>query len=174
MEKKALFKVAILGAESSGKTWLTEKLAAHYRTSWVPEFAREYFNVADINNCTPDDLVFVAEEQRKSERSAIEKARKYLFSDTSIITIKIWSQLQFGHVPARINELSDKERFQLYLLTDNTVAWEQDRQRLNKFDRNLILGMNIQEILRKGSPYEVLRCNPEQRVQEVVEILKNY
>ena len=35
-------RVAIVGAESTGKTTLATALAEHYRTAWVPEFGRLY------------------------------------------------------------------------------------------------------------------------------------
>ncbi|NJK84851.1 MAG: ATP-binding protein, partial [Bacteroidales bacterium] len=41
-ESKRLIKVVITGPESTGKTVLTEELAAHYHTVFIPEYAREY------------------------------------------------------------------------------------------------------------------------------------
>ncbi len=35
-------RVALFGPESTGKTTLAKALATHYKTEWVPEFAREY------------------------------------------------------------------------------------------------------------------------------------
>src|SRR5438105_15460655 len=38
-------RVAIVGAESTGKTTLAEELARHFDTVWVPEYGREYTEV---------------------------------------------------------------------------------------------------------------------------------
>jgi NadR type nicotinamide-nucleotide adenylyltransferase len=38
-------RVAIVGAESTGKTTLARELAARRRTAWVPEFARAYLEI---------------------------------------------------------------------------------------------------------------------------------
>jgi nicotinamide riboside kinase len=35
-------KIVVIGPESTGKSTLCERLALHFRTKWVPEFAREY------------------------------------------------------------------------------------------------------------------------------------
>ena len=43
MEKNNLKKIAIIGAESTGKSWLCERLAKYFNTIWVPEYARKYF-----------------------------------------------------------------------------------------------------------------------------------
>jgi nicotinamide riboside kinase len=39
---KSIKKIVVIGPESTGKSTLCEKLASHYNTLWVPEFAREY------------------------------------------------------------------------------------------------------------------------------------
>jgi nicotinamide riboside kinase len=38
-------RVAILGAESTGKSTLAEALAMYYDTVWVPEYLREFVEV---------------------------------------------------------------------------------------------------------------------------------
>ena len=35
-------KVVLFGPESTGKSTLAKKLADHYNTQWVPEYARAY------------------------------------------------------------------------------------------------------------------------------------
>ena len=37
-----MLKIALTGPESSGKTTLSELLAKHFETDFIPEFAREY------------------------------------------------------------------------------------------------------------------------------------
>jgi hypothetical protein len=43
-------KVCIFGPESTGKSTLAEKLAAHYRTVFVPEYAKELINKPNVSN----------------------------------------------------------------------------------------------------------------------------
>jgi nicotinamide riboside kinase len=45
-------RVAILGAESSGKSTLAAALADHYGTVWVPEYLREF---VEIEARVPDE-----------------------------------------------------------------------------------------------------------------------
>src|SRR5262249_7924930 len=55
-------RVAIVGAESTGKTTLAAALADHYRTVWVPEFARGYLE-ARGGVCRLEDIAPIAEGQ---------------------------------------------------------------------------------------------------------------
>ena len=45
-----LKKIAILGAESTGKSTICNELAIHYNSLFVPEYARTYFNTHNIDN----------------------------------------------------------------------------------------------------------------------------
>ena len=37
-----MYKIAILGPESTGKSELAKALAEYFHSEWVPEYAREY------------------------------------------------------------------------------------------------------------------------------------
>ena len=67
MEKDPIIKIAVIGAESTGKSELCAALAKHYNTVWVPEYAREYFNHSDIYNYTLKDLELIAKKQIELE-----------------------------------------------------------------------------------------------------------
>ena len=41
-EPTSVLRVVVFGPESTGKTTLCKDLAAHYKTLWVPEFARVF------------------------------------------------------------------------------------------------------------------------------------
>ena len=48
MEKKLqqletnCLRIVLYGPESTGKTTIAKALALHYKTEWIPEFARDY------------------------------------------------------------------------------------------------------------------------------------
>ena len=43
-------RIVLFGPESTGKTTLAKKLAYHFQTNWVPEFAREYLEKKNDSN----------------------------------------------------------------------------------------------------------------------------
>lgn len=64
-------KIVIYGAESTGKTTLCQALAAHYRTVWVPEYARAYLQKKYDNSgeiCAIEDLIPIAKGQIRAEK----------------------------------------------------------------------------------------------------------
>ena len=84
-------RIAITGPESTGKSYLTEKLARHFHAMWVPEFARVYIDHLD-RDYTYDDILFIAKSQMESEAVAIDRTKDFLFCDTELIVAKIWCE----------------------------------------------------------------------------------
>ncbi len=65
-------KIVIIGPESTGKSTLCRQLADHYKTLWVPEFAREYLK-ENGTNYTYEDLLNIAKGQVALEEEYILK-----------------------------------------------------------------------------------------------------
>lgn len=168
MEGAGIIKIAVIGAESTGKTALCTGLATHYNTMWVPEYAREYFNHSDIYNYTLNDLETIAHRQLETEEELLPRARRFMFCDTNLLTLKIWAVLEFGKVPPFIEEQLALRKYDHYLITNNDIPWQADPQRLNKFSRDLILEMNKKEVVAVGLPYTVIMGAEEQRIKNAI------
>ncbi|MBL7930427.1 MAG: ATP-binding protein [Bacteroidia bacterium] len=173
MAQNSIFKIAVVGAESTGKTWLCEELAKHYQTAWVPEYAREYFNDSDIYNYTLEDLETIARRQIQLEQEALKDARKFLFCDTTLVTLKIWAELEFKTVPAFIARNLSLQQYNYYFITSNEIPWESDPLRQNKHGRDLLFQMNKKEIIQSKIPYSVISGREEQRLRNAIKILNN-
>lgn len=171
MEKTGITKIGVVGAESSGKTWLCEALAKHYKTEWVPEYARAYFNDSDIYNYTLDDLVSIAKRQREMEEELFPKANKFLFCDTTLITLKIWAILEFQTTPTIIQQSLDRMHYDHYFITSNDIPWQADALRQNKHSRELLLKMNEEEVKKTGTPYSVISGTELQRLHNAIQII---
>lgn len=171
MEKSGIIKIAVVGAESTGKSELCEVLAKYYNTVWVPEYAREYFNDSDIYNYTLQDLVTVAKKQIENENVLLKKANRFLFCDTTLITLKIWAELEFKQTPEFILENVSKVKYDHYFVMDNEVPWMQDAQRQNKFSRNMIFDMNKAELEKLKAPYNVINGLNEERPNNAIKLI---
>ena len=173
MEEGSSIKIGIVGAESSGKTWLCEALAGHYATTWVPEYAREYFNNSDIYNYTLKDLVIIARKQIELEETLIKTAGRFLFCDTTLITLKIWAELEFSNTPEEILKGLRETPYDYYFITDNQIPWTEDHLRQNKHSRELLFEMNEAEVKKTGIPYSIISGTDSTRFKNAVRILSS-
>jgi NadR type nicotinamide-nucleotide adenylyltransferase len=171
MAQNSVKKIAVIGAESTGKTWLCEALAKHYQTVWVPEYARDYFNDSDIYNYTLEDLVIIAKKQILLEEELIQTAQQYLFCDTTLITLKIWAELEFQTTPEFIAEQLPLINYDHYFITNNDVPWTADEQRQNKHSRDLLFKMNLEEVQKIGIPYSIISGTYRQRLRNAIEVI---
>ena len=125
---KDILKIAIVGPESTGKSSLAEQLAVHYNTLWVPEYARAYLDKLS-HPYTESDLLDIARGQLAMESSLSKKASRYLFCDTNLHVIKIWSEYKYKRCHTEILRNLHNDNYALHLLTNIDLPWEYDPQR---------------------------------------------
>ena len=73
-------RIAVFGSESTGKTQLAEKLAAHFGTTWVPEYAREFWDRHGA--IALGDISGIAREQWRREDELTARATRLVICDT--------------------------------------------------------------------------------------------
>jgi NadR type nicotinamide-nucleotide adenylyltransferase len=121
-------RVVLFGPESTGKTTLARALAEHYRTPWVPEWARGHLDPQG-GACREADIALIAQGQAASEDALARQAERVLICDTDTLTTTIWSEVYFGGVASWIRDLARVRRHDLYLLCDIDIPWVADGQR---------------------------------------------
>jgi NadR type nicotinamide-nucleotide adenylyltransferase len=123
-----LFKVVVIGPESTGKSTLSEFLASHYETMWVPEYARQY--IEDLARpYEQSDLLAIAKGQLELEAERAKLANRLLVCDTDLHVIRVWSEHKYGECDPWIVAAIAEKRYDLYLLTYIDIPWEEDPQR---------------------------------------------
>ncbi len=119
------FKIAITGPESTGKSTLAAQLAAYYGTSWVPEVARTHLTSLP-GKYIAQDVENIARQQLQAWENAYAKTNNLFIADTDLTVIKIWMQNAFGFCPDWILRALEKQDFDLYLLLNIDLPWEED------------------------------------------------
>lgn len=121
----SLKKIAIIGPESTGKSTLSEDLANHFNTLWVPEYARQYLENLG-REYQEADLVEIAKGQVALEGRLEKETAGFLFCDTTLVVIMVWSEHKYGRCHPWILKRLEEIKYDFFLLTDVDLPWEPD------------------------------------------------
>ena len=164
-------KVVVIGPESTGKSTLCEQLASYYKTSWVPEYAREYLTVHGMNY-TFDDLLTIAQGQVALEERYIEKAKdaSVLFIDTDQYVMKVWGDFVFGKCHQWTLDQITKRKYDLYLLCNIDLPWAYDvlREYPDPGPREELYNIYKNIMLNQPVPWVDISGNYDERFQKAI------
>jgi NadR type nicotinamide-nucleotide adenylyltransferase len=166
----AMKKIVIIGPESTGKSTLSEQLAAHYQTAWVPEYARAYLQEHGTQY-TFDDLLTIAQGQIALEEKYIaETTGSPLFIDTDMYVMKVWCEFVFGKIHPWILEQIATRRYDLYLLCNVDLPWVQDelREYPDLVVRQQLYHIYKDILLHQPVPWADISGNYDERLQKAI------
>lgn len=165
-------RILILGPESTGKSTLASDLANHFGEPWVPEFAREYLEYLG-REYRYEDMVKIGKGQVELEDKLAEKAEKYLFCDTDLRVIHIWSEHRFGKTDPWVIEQIKQRKYGLILLTDTDLPWEPDplREYPELEMREYFLDLYKKLAVDSGFPHFLISGNKDERLQKAIKLL---
>ena len=171
-------KIVIIGPESTGKSTLCEQLAEHYKTSWCPEYAREYL-LKNGTDYSFDDLLTIAKGQvaleenytaALLEKNPVENSGSLLFLDTDMYVMKVWCEFVFGNCHRYILQQIVERKYDLYLLCNVDLPWVKDelreypdlenRQKLYYFYKDIMVNQSV--------PWVEISGNYEQRLEKAI------
>lgn len=172
-----IMKIVVFDPESTGKTTLAKNLAKYFNTIWVSEFTRDYLQKKWNNTsetCKEEDLLSIAIEQIKLENEALEKANKYLFFDTNLLTTKAYSEIYYGCCEVILEKAAEKHEYDLIFLTIIDVPREKDNLRGNSKERNKELEKTKEALVANEKPFIFFSGNQEERLDKAVAIVKSF
>jgi NadR type nicotinamide-nucleotide adenylyltransferase len=164
-------KIAVVGPESTGKSTMSAFLAKHYQTVWVPEYAREYCEKLS-EPPTWQDEVNMFYGQLALEKSILpQAANDILICDTTFITVKIWSDQMFGKSPQEVLDELPKHPYDLYLLLDIDLPWEDDPLRDFPDMREHFMQVWHKELQQLNANYVVISGSGVERYEHAVAMI---
>ncbi|WP_316746602.1 ATP-binding protein [Pedobacter gandavensis] len=170
---KPIKKIAIVGPESTGKSTIAQQLAKHYQTLWVPEYAR-YYCAALTEPCNLQDEVNMYHGQLALEESILAIAEKDLiFCDTTFITVKVWSDEVFGNTPEVVLNALPLHTYDLYLLMDIDLPWQEDPLRDFPHKREHFMQVWHQELQNLRANYVVIN-GTEERLNNAITAVADF
>ncbi len=160
-------RVVCFGPESTGKSTLAARLAAHFDTAWVPEWARAHLDPKG-GKCAPEDIPLIAAGQSASEDALARRSNRLLVCDTDPLLTTIWSEIYFGGCPEGVRRLADDRAYDLYLLCGADVPWVDDGQRDLAHRREEFLERCRRALVSRGRPFVHLAGDWDTRFRTAV------
>lgn len=150
-------RIALVGPESCGKSYLAEQLATHFDTVFVEEYGRTYCEKFGMDS-TELDFAHVAGGQLYREDEQALKANRLLFCDTDLIVTQIWSEVYFsGKCQPWIFWADHARRYDLFLLCAPDIPWVNDGLREFESQRQWMFDRLHQELQSRALPFEIIR-----------------
>ncbi len=152
-------KIVIIGPESTGKSTLCQQLADHYKTIWVPEYARAYL-LEHGTDYTYEDLLVIAKKQIETEDACAKIAENDLvFIDTDMYVMKIWCEFVFGRCHQWILDRIAERPYDLYLLCSTDLPWTKDelREYPDLESRLKLFHMYREDMISQQTPWKEIK-----------------
>ena len=180
-------KIVIIGPESTGKSTLCEQLAAHYKTDWVKEYAREYL-LTNGKEYTYENLLDVAKGQVKAEESGVgsreseafnsvhtdselqTKNSELVFIDTDMYVMKVWCEFVFEKCHHWILNRIVERQYDLYLLCNVDLPWVKDelREYPDLESRKKLYSHYLDIMINQNTTWVDISGNYEERLQKAI------
>jgi nicotinamide riboside kinase len=127
---RAALVIAVLGAESTGKTWLAQALSERLarstglRCTWVPEWLRQWCDTQGRTPARHEQALIAQTQQAHIEEAA--RAHDIVVADTTALMTAVYSLQVFGDDSLRAFALQQHRRVHLTLLTALDLPWVAD------------------------------------------------
>lgn len=190
-------RVVIVGAESTGKTTLSQALAASLRTQggiwtrteWVPEYGRERSQnklailrgqamaagrpqpAMDAVSWHSDEFLEIACRQASLEEESARRGGPTLIADTDAFATSIWHERYLGHRSCSIEAtMPATSHRRLYLLTDvDSVPFEQDGMRDGESVRGWMHSVFKQRLDEMHCQWHLITGNKDDFLQQALD-----
>ncbi len=169
MSKKTSPKIIVItGAESTGKSTLTEALAKYFNVPFIPEIARDY--VEHLNaKYNYNDVEKIAKRQVEQLNQLKNTNHPFIFVDTWLIITKIWFEVVFKKTPDWFESEIQKNKIDLFLVCDTDLPWIADPVRENGGEQREILQNKYIETIREYNyEYKIVRGEGEKRIENAL------
>ncbi len=175
-------RICLHGPESTGKSTLGTRLAAHLHCEVVPEYGRAYCegHGTDIGMA---ELVHIAETQGLMNRDAARRARElgalHVLFDTDPLITAVWAEMMFGQQKGYRRDPwfdSFAGYADLYLLLDIDLPFVDDGLRVYaaEAERQHFFDLCKSELDTRGVRYAVVRGEGDARFAAALEAIDKY
>jgi nicotinamide riboside kinase len=168
-------KVALVGAESTGKTTLADALANALRTGGrrvavVPEVLREWCD-RERRAPRPEECLPIAREQERGVDAAAAGA-DIVIADTTALMVALYGAMLFEGEPLLDFAFERQRGYDVTLLTGLDLPWVDDGlQRAGPAERDAVDAQLRELLSRAGVGYRVVYGSGEERLRNALAAL---
>ncbi len=162
-----MYRVGIIGPESTGKSTLASYLTQRYDGVLVPEYAREYMErLAPTYAYSYEDVEHIARQQVQQMQELFDASseglvypcrRDVVFFDTELIITKVWFEHKYGKCPDFLQEALVRYPMDVYLLCYPDMPWQPDPVRENPGIREYLFEWYEREVQKLDIPYYIVK-----------------
>lgn len=165
--------VCLFGPESTGKSTLAKRLAAHYRTVALPEYGRIYCEIFGTY-CKAEDLRNIVRGQAALEAAARRHANRVLILDTDRLMTALWADMLIGIRPTDIDAVERLADF--YILPDIDIPWADDGTRYfpGSAARQRFFRICREELEKRKIPYVTIRGERDDRLKAAIKAIDDH
>jgi nicotinamide riboside kinase len=173
-------KIAILGAESTGKSELVIQLENHLQAQdksvqRIPEYLRTW---CDLKKRTPrkEEQLAIATEQTRQIISAAftESTGDILLADTTALTVAVYSDVLFNDTSLYDMALAQQHTFDATLLMGLDLPWVADGIQRDGWHMREPVDTALRAALARGGiPFQVVYGTGEARLQNALRCLNS-
>ncbi len=168
-------KIAISGPESSGKTALALSLAMHYRTFYIPEFARAYLEKREGKYALNDlNEIISGHVNWWVCASANAPADGLRFQDGDFSILRVWEEVRFKSCSLQLEEFRKAIGYDLVLLCKPDLPWEYDPLRESKDNREELFKRYAEVLDEWKQEYRVISGLGAVRIQNAINAIEAF
>ncbi len=159
--------ICLHGPESTGKSTIAARLAAHFGGGHVEEYGRTYAEVNGVD-FTMGDLVAIARRHDELTLMAIARGVDPVILDTDPLMTAVWADMLFGRRDPWFDAW--RNAADLYLLFDIDLPWVDDGTRLfgSAGARQRFFDLSKAELERRRVRWALVRGEGEARFENAV------
>ncbi|QPH37766.1 AAA family ATPase [Pedobacter endophyticus] len=171
---KSVKKIAVVGPESTGKSTMSQLLAKHYKVAWVPEYARYYCENLTAPYTLQDEVNMYYGQVALEDAVLATNENDFIICDTTFVTVKIWSDEMLGETPQLVLDALPRRPYDLYLLMDIDLPWQDDPLRDFPNQREYFMEVWHKELSALHANYKVISGLGDVRVQNAIEAIDQF
>lgn len=167
-------KIALLGAESTGKTQLSMELAQALRqqgksVAVVPEVLREWCHREGRTPRPEEQMAIAQEQERRVDQAAAAAGADIVISDTTALMVAIYSAMLFEDGTLYRFALDRQSGYDITLLTGLDLPWVADGlQRDGPHVREPVDALIREALARAGVPYRLVYGRGAERLRNAL------